>query len=355
MHKPTHTSSHHSPNPMDELKMISKEAKLPYTVREKVLREARAIDAKVSAETDASRHVPQHGLSMQADSPPQHKLTMTRRRFFYVGGIAAAAGAVFVGLGIFGGSSGGNFFTLKAFAQETPDESGAVVPLPTETLSALGSFSGGDHSVWSVTHDIDLSCSTRNVASLTYSLEGDYASLPNDNTYTDTHIYFDSLVKDQAEDGPAGESGLDFTVWDFQQNDEKKLTRSIRASFVDDGTIQALSDRLFQVTDTSSDEELWQYEKDHNRLQVALEKRFSETLAKTAFVATVTFADGSTQTKSYVITPVDNFEQLYTEWLDSSIRANVTLAKNPNNQEAKAQLEGLLESAPHLYAIAEVK
>ena len=93
MHKPTHTSSHHSPNPMDELKMISKEAKLPYTVREKVLREARAIDAKVSAETDASRHVPQHGLSMQADSPPQHKLTMTRRRFFYVGGIAAAAGA----------------------------------------------------------------------------------------------------------------------------------------------------------------------------------------------------------------------------------------------------------------------
>ena len=148
---------------------------------------------------------------------------------------------------------------------------------------------------------------------------------------------------------------MDFTVGDFQQNDEKNLTRSIRASFVDDGTIQALSDRLFQVTDTSSDEELWQYEKDHNRLQVALEKRFSETLAKTAFVATVTFADGSTQTKSYVITPVDNFEQLYTEWLDSSIRANVTLAKNPNNQEAKAQLEGLLESAPHLYAIAEVK
>ena len=258
---------------------------------------------------------------MQADSPPQHKLTMTRRRFFYVGGIAAAAGAVFVGLGIFGGSSGGNFFTLKAFAQETPDESGAVVPLPTETLSALGSFSGGDHSVWSVTHDIDLSCSTRNVASLTYSLEGDYASLPNDNTYTDTHIYFDSLVKDQAEDGPAGESGLDFTVGDFQQNDEKNLTRSIRASFVDDG----------------------------------LEKRFSETLAKTAFVATVTFADGSTQTKSYVITPVDNFEQLYTEWLDSSIRANVTLAKNPNDEEARSQLDGLLENAPHLYAIAEVK
>lgn len=352
MHKSTHTSFS---SQMDELKTISKKVKLPYTVREKILREARTVDTKVAAKASTSRHTLQREASMQTGSSSRRKLVMTRRRFFYVGGIAATAGTVFVGLGIFGNSSGGNFFTLKAFAQETPDESGAVVPLPTETLSALGSFSGGDHSVWSVTHDIDLSCSTRNVASLTCSLEGDYASLPNDNTYTDTHIYFDSLVKDQTEDGTAGESGLDFTIGDFQQNDEKNLTRSIRASFVDDGTIQALSDRLFQVTDTSSDEELWQYEKDHNRLQVALEKRFSETLAKTAFVATVTFADGSTQTKSYVITPVDNFEQLYTEWLDSSIRANVTLAKNPNNQEAKAQLEGLLENAPQLYAIAEVK
>ena len=29
--------------------------------------------------------------------------------------------------------------------------------------------------------------------------------------------------------------------------------------------------------------------------------------------------------------------------------------QNPNDEEARSQLDGLLENAPHLYAIAEVK
>lgn len=68
----------------------------------------------------------------------------------------------------------------------------------------------------------------------------------------------------------------------------------------------------------------------------------SQALSQSQLKLTATFADGSTQSKSYVIAPVDGFEEAYRAYLDTQ-RALF---------EEQGTTEGLEE--PKLYTITEV-
>lgn len=68
----------------------------------------------------------------------------------------------------------------------------------------------------------------------------------------------------------------------------------------------------------------------------------SQALSQSQLKVTATFADGSTQSKSYAIAPIDDFEEAYRAYLDEE-RAL---------QKEQGTTEGLEE--PKLYTITEI-
>ena len=346
-----------SKDALEELRSIAAEIKLPSHVKEAVL---------TKAENSPQQTDHRHAFSQ----------AITRRRFIYASGIAATAGVIFIGLRAFSGSFGKiseeNSFVLKAYAEgmrenDSKPEKNRTALMPIKTIGNWSSFSRGDNpSMWSISHTMDLSCTTVRVKQLSYSLRGEYVK-PNSKDVTEEKIFFDLLTDDPSENENAGEPSTEFSnareksgTTDTGSADRNDITRNLTVHFRDNGELQALSNQIndLHIADSpeskTSEDLLRQREHLTNKMLLIAEKHFSEILAKTEIVIEATFTDESVQSKSYLVKPVQDFDRLCFAWLESFVDSSVALSVNRNDEAAQAKRDELYATPPQLYTVTEL-
>jgi len=75
--------------------------------------------------------------------------------------------------------------------------------------------------MWSISHTMNLSCTTVRVKQLSYSLRGEYVR-PNGEDITEEKIFFDLLANDPSENETAGAPSTEFSVTLSDKNAREK-------------------------------------------------------------------------------------------------------------------------------------
>ncbi len=214
-----------------------------------------------------------------------------------------------------------NFFTLVAYAAENPQaEPGKTVTLNADNFT-LGSGGGIERNAltneeypdryWVVQGFVfDVTCQGENIQSIEYAVEGNgaYFKLYDEEEFLRAHGVYGS-------DDPAVKSGytesydtsfsVDYTNQDMRAN---RISCTLNVPFHMGGRTRELWDTIFaadQSNADSTDSNPW------SEFTTACIVDGAHQLAQSRIKMTATFTDGSTQTKSYVIAPVDNFEEAY--------------------------------------------
>lgn len=248
----------------------------------------------------------------------------------------------------------GNFFSLAAYATENPaGESGRTVGLSLDSFhqsgysgSELDALSGEERSDFDwLTSDyiFDMTCTGENITSITYELVGDdlYFEVYNEEEFLRAHGVY-------GDDDPAVKSGYTitdsttFTV-DYENQDlsEDNIKCTINIPFHMEGETKALSEQMKQaVGEEFKDLSL--------EFTLAVGQDAAQKLAQSQLKLTATFSDGTTQTKTYVIAPVEGFEQIYRPYLEAQDDA----AEAVRNGQTDA-FDNLPEE-PTLFTITEV-
>lgn len=82
-----------------------------------------------------------------------------------------------------------------------------------------------------------------------------------------------------------------------------------------------------------------------------LDKAAAQTLAKARLVLTATFNDGSTETKTYVIQPIEDFDQQCTAYWETSYEWSEKYEQETSSDDAPSTEH---PEKPPLYTITEV-
>ncbi len=242
------------------------------------------------------------------------------------------------------GSSGsaaaeGNSFVLAAYAAENPESApGKAVLLDSSQFYGGGGNSGrwynpADQTFWDYPwvgykYHFFLNCTGNNIKTLTYEIEGERS-------------YFEIIDRKiglmSNEERKEGEHVFNYSKtftfdYDNQESimDERAVSLYIGYPLSDSG-MQALSD-LYAGDQTG---------KANKQLDVAHEVGAAQEIRKSRLKLTATFADGSTQTKTFVIAPIDDFEETYSNYWDAR-------EKTLDNDGAKRP------DQPKLYTITEI-
>ena len=343
---------------INELKALAKNVQLPESVQSNVL------DAVRAGNVDAS-------LRRRSRQPR----ILTRRTALRVGALAAGTAVAFLGLSLLSrphdadpGAATGNTFTLRAYAEGIPQGDNTV--LAQKSISMGGSSGGSRDSGWYMAHDIDLTCQGVGITTISYSIEGDYVSetgQPPENAPTRA-VYLDVSYSRPYEIGE-GESAPDgngtptgFTVsYEGQEADSADFNRRIWTYFPDDEELAECNAALQQTYGAKStyEEELAAVQA-NDAFRFLLEKRSAEILAQTTLVMTVTFEDGSTQAKRYVIAPISDFDEVLQSYFDDNVELSAYLdlyrdvePKPEDYEEVRAQVQEHYGTWPDLYTITE--
>lgn len=294
---------------MSDCRSLAKNIKLPDHVRTSILNEA---------------------VRRNCESPstavPSGKHAYTRR--FAVGAcavvavaVAAAAGGTFLGGDSFFGSSAaeGNSFALAAYASE---ESGQTVALKRDFGTMAGfnwsdddnlesSFVGEDppspapddqKGFASVSLLLDLSCIGDNVDTLTYSIEGDHAYFYQENWNWGPPPFTIGPPPD-----PQIQKSFSIS-YGKQVSDKTAVQRQLRLFFPLDEKARGIYELnggppwrrgASQASETPDN---WYAELSAETVRI-----FAERIVQHPITLSATFKDGSTQTKTYLITPVSDF------------------------------------------------
>lgn len=247
------------------------------------------------------------------------------------------------------GGAQGNSFALAAYA----DEAGADAPdgpvrLDSSDFRGGGGYSGpwynpADESFWDYTwagykYSLNLTCTGSNIERVTYEIEGERS-------------YFELLDLNMASrptdertgDGRAFHYVKSFTVDYDEQNADTGLARSLYVGFpLSDEGLDAFSHLL---SEASSD-------KYNKQLDFAIESGAAREVSQSKLFVTATFKDGSAQTKTYTIQPVDDFDQLYSRFWDERIAAQ----RQADEADEQGRDPGSVTrpDMPKLYTIAEL-
>lgn len=206
----------------------------------------------------------------------------------------------------------GPSFSLVAYAaekQDTQADGGSALSVNDFFLTAAGGgyTSGSTESLdLDRTYDLNLACAGDGIAGVTYAIDGPeiYFSKWHTTDGSDTDLMFaENIVEDRSQtaaftiDSASGNSGdirsnlvLRYTTDDAATVDAYKNLESV--SHDDSASRDELSAAFRQLFLAEIREDA---------------KRFSQT----PLTVTVSFEDGSTQTKRYLITLVDDYEQVY--------------------------------------------
>ena len=262
-----------------------------------------------------------------------------------------------------------NWFALKAYADGISQGESTV--LAQRSISLAGSLGEGDNSGWYAAHSIDLRCEGANIDRIDYALEGEFVSpegQPEEGFVGDA-VWFDALYSRPCEVGEGeaypdhGGAGAGFSVsYEEQQADEENFNRQVWTSFpTDDEIREARAEKDALPIDAASLDEEMARQQALNRFRFVLERRSADILAQTTLVMTVTFADGSEQVKRYRISPSEDFDEAYQDYLDREARSSAVLSyyrdvepKPEEYLEAREAADGLYSNWPNLYTITEV-
>ena len=263
------------------------------------------------------------------------------------------------------GSAHDNHFVLSAYAAERNggDESSATLELHDFGLTGgwgCGDYDGETGEAHSdgddpacvgddgqrfaqVRNPLDLTCTGTNIESVTYTVDGERVHFTSENR---TYGPFDNSPVDF-------EQTDSFTVtYDEQNADKKELRRELVAYF-------PLNERGSEIQTTL--EAYWEQQQrihegaDYDKgkllsddevralsdeLEGIVMQGYAELLADAPLTLTATFTDGTTQTKTYVIAPVEDFEEQWDAYRE---------------ERSKSSIERLFSSAePTLYTITEI-
>lgn len=212
-------------------------------------------------------------------------------------------------------STPSNSFVLTAYADENPEGTpGKTVQFSLEDFgfesawkvwntdpeigpNDVDSAASDGQRYLSVAFRFNLGCVGTNVASLTYTIEGDRVLF-----YTRTNSPGSKGEVDSVE-----ERGTSFTVtYDEQRSDPTVTWRALRASFPLEGELANLYDA---VTSSFYSGTADRGKEANDRLGSLSLRSYADAVAQSRLTITATFTDGTTQTKTYVIAPVDNLEE----------------------------------------------
>ncbi|WP_232050878.1 hypothetical protein [Arabiibacter massiliensis] len=234
-----------------------------------------------------------------------------------------------------------NSFALVAYADEYP---GAA---PGNTV-VLGMDDFGFDSAWKVWHsdpeidpnnaddapdegrrylsvayDFNLSCVGDNIASLTYTVEGERVLFY-------THAKEAQSVARDGADPYTEERGTSFTVdYEDQGSNRAETWRALRVSFPLEGETAELYDEVIAEFYSAARE--WDVET-HERLNALLIRKYADMVSQASLVLTAAYEDGSTETQTYVIAPVDDLEAKVRAY-DDALRAQAD-SIDPTNPPA---------------------
>lgn len=152
----------------------------------------------------------------------------------------------------------------------------------------------------SVAHLFDLSCTGTNVASLTYTVEGDRVLF-----YTNARM--PEFSYQEGDDPYTEDRTTSFTVnYDEQNANKTEIWHALRVSFPLEGEVAELYDAT--TGEFYGDRRKWDVNM-HENLNALLIRKYADMIAQARLKVTATYDDGTTETKTYVITPVDNLEE----------------------------------------------
>lgn len=313
-------------------------------------------------------------LAPQAEKDLPRRRSLTRRAAVGAGlGVLGAAAALLAASVVLRpderdpAAPAGNWFALRAYAEGL--EQGEGVVLAQRSISLAGSISGTEDDWLYTAHSIDLSCEGSGIDQITYAIEGDYVreegQPPMDRS--EKAVWLGALYShpDQVSEGEAYPSDngtpTSFTVsYDGQAAEADSFNRQVWTCFPSDDEIVACSPWVMREQGDSFDDELASMRlMAHWRL--LLERRSAELLAQTTLVMTVTFTDGSEQTKRYAIAPREDFDEVYQAYLDEESRYSALrsyyadAAEKPDEYyEAERFFDGADSKWPDLYTITEL-
>lgn len=241
----------------------------------------------------------------------------------------------------------GNFFALAAYAAENPEgEPGKTVAINMDRFQP-GSPAGRYNPI--TREDMpdgtalyaflfDVTCTGENIASITYEIVGDgaYFEWYDEEEFLRAHGVY-------GDDDPAVKNGYTinntstFTVaYESQDLQENRINCKLVVPYTQRSETIALSDQLLAL---EGDE----YMNLVSSYQAAEAADASEGLQNLKIKVSATYNDGTTQTKYYVIAPVDDLEDAYRTYLDSTFAT----------YQEQGSTEGI--ETPALFTITEVE
>lgn len=357
---------------MREFRSLSKGVRLPDEVRARVTAEAEGTQARQPRgrarmvggieRGRAFRRPCVRGLAWTLPGPRQVAL---RAAAVLALAVVLLAGSAFAGGPVADALLGkGNYFALKAYAEGSRTGAGDV-RLASQGFNGILSHDGGlvDHTTHTVSGQLRasqmfrLSVEGNNIAQVTYTIEGDglrFHALENrsangDGTYEE-------------------ETGTSFTVsYDEQAADWDKFTRTIEQTIPITGEVKEAMDREVAVSDAQesswhwweedqdqrTDEERRLYQEVSRRSSAVISNVFAQNLAKGRIVMTVTFMDGSAQSKAYTFTPVDDYVARYEEFDReiSELHEDTSLT----DEEYDARAQELYNEMSQMFTVTETQ
>lgn len=250
-------------------------------------------------------------------------------------------------------SAPANDFQMAAFAGESGGMASGLVTLAAEDFmpvrasvgpvydSETDSYTGEIEA--SRSYNLDLTCTGNNVTSMTYELQGEGVDFFNwELTYEG-----DAVSSDGSNiTGATGDNDNSFTIDYVDQdiNTTEAVNHEIYLNYTLDDQLKAAWDEFYTSTsheriprDSMPEEELLAWTAADDKLDLALAQHDAEVIANARLILTATFADGTTQTKTYRLAPVANFAQAYSDY-----------------QAMRSENHGSHPQYPALYTIEEI-
>lgn len=347
---------------LDRFRERAGRVQLPEDVREAVLNEA------ASAQGAAGRQ-------------PGRRLP-TRRAVLGAGLTVAGAAAAFLALGVIlrpddpsghePAADEKSYFTLVAYAEGVPYADGTVIA--KQLVGESGSRGGSPEHGWYAARPLDFDVTGTGVRTVAYSIEGPYVrqpSLDSEDAIAEPCVYLDVIHTGTYYESGGGPLSValgsydGFTVeYADQETDHEMVNRVIWTEFPSDDELNALSQErdnflaAYQADPTY--ESTLAYMKAENAFWSLVERRSAELIAQTELVLTVTFENGETQTKRYVIALRDDFDEIVAERDEKETEHAALIGlyrDDPTHQEeveaARQALEEISASTPDLYVLTE--
>lgn len=350
-----HRNRPHKPT-LDDYRAMMSETHAPNQLKQDVLATAHARCSSASSRTTDVRP------SVRAVASSKR----TRIKSFAVAAcVTPLAGTAVCGLaiGLPGIASfsndGDNAFFLTAYATEgSSAQPGAQTILSADEFRGTGGYSGAwydpdsgqfaAYDEWAgFKYSFNLECSGRNIKSIAYEIEGDRAFFETidgptskreaESEHTSIFHYSKSIAFDYNDQNHGFGS---FST--NQQEGKDDYVVSIYLGFPVPELARNIGNEI--LNGTASDSAF--YEK-----EACIDLEAARTLANCKLHLTATFMDGTTQTKTYVITPVDDIDQRLAAFWNASYEASVADRQHEQNGDIPP---GERPESPALFTLSEL-